>query len=547
MSNNKKLIFLLSPIIIALFFVVGIYLGAILSNSSTSSNKTVIFSKNKRFNTTTKLNEILNFISDTYVDSVDKRELTEKSISSMLSQLDPHSYYIPAREFDDMNEPLEGNFDGIGIEFRLKNDTVLVIAPVANGPSEKLGIKAGDRIIKVDTIPIAGVNITNEKVIKLLKGPRGTKVNVIIKRVGVKKPLRFTITRDRIPIYSVDSPYMITKNTGYLKITRFAKTTYAEFLKATDQLQKEGMKNLIIDLRGNGGGVLSAATNIADEILPKNKMIVYTDGRVRNKSEYFSSAGGSLEHTNIVILINENSASASEILAGAIQDNDKGTIIGRRSFGKGLVQEQVVWPDGSALRLTVARYYTPTGRCIQKPYEEGAENYRAEAYNRYTNGELLSSDSIHFHDSLKYYTPEGKVVYGGGGIMPDIFVPLDTNGGSNYLYELRYRGIVQDFALNFVDKKRKELIEQYETAVNFKNNFTISNDLFNSLIKYADENEVKRNLSEIQLSKELILRDVKAAICRNLFNDLGYYVIVNEYDNTVQEAIKVLSDYEKRH
>jgi len=546
MNNKTKLTYLLFPIIIALFLIVGIYLGALLTSVSIN-DKTIIFSKNKRFNTASKLNEILNFIGETYVDSVDKRDLTEKSISSMLSLLDPHSSYIPAREFDSMNEPLEGNFDGIGIEFRLKNDTLMVIAPVAKGPSEKVGIKAGDRIIQVDTIPIAGVNITNEKVIKLLKGPKGTKVNAIIKRSGVKKLLLFTITRGRIPIYSIDSPYMINENTGYLKITRFSKTTYVEFLKATDQLQKEGMKNLIIDLRGNGGGLLSAATSIADEILPKNKMIVYTQGRVRRKEEYFSSNKGTLQQTNIAILINENSASASEILAGAIQDNDKGIILGRRSFGKGLVQEQVIWPDGSALRLTVARYYTPTGRCIQKPYGEDAEGYRAEAYDRYSKGELLSPDSIHFPDSLKFYTSEGKVVYGGGGIMPDIFVPLDTNGGSNYLYELRYRGIMQDFALTYIDKKRKQFLKQYKDAIDFKNKFQISNDLFNSIIKYADENEVKRNLAEIRISKEIISRDVKAAICRNLFSDFGYYVIMNDYDTTVQQAIKALNNHEKRH
>jgi carboxyl-terminal processing protease len=537
MSNNKKLIFILLPLILATCLVAGIYLGALLSTSA-ANNQAIIFSKGQRFNTASKLNEILNFIEDTYVDSVNKKELTEKSITAMLSQLDPHSYYIPAKEFDGMNDPLEGNFDGIGVEFRIQKDTVMVVAPIAKGPSEKLGIKAGDRIIKVDTVPIAGIGITNEEVIKLLKGPSGTKVNVFIKRRTLKKPLLFTITRAKIPIYSIDSPYMITENTGYLKITRFSKTTYSEFLKAAKKLKAEGMKNLIIDLRGNGGGVLSAATDIADEMIPKNKMIVYTDGRIRKKSEYFSTDNGSLEFTNISILINENSASASEILAGAIQDNDKGTIIGRRSFGKGLVQEQVVWPDGSALRLTVARYYTPTGRCIQKPYGKSLEEYHAEAYNRYTSGELLSLDSIQFPDSLKFYTPEGKIVYGGGGIMPDIFVPLDTIGGSNYLYELRYRGIIQDFALSYVDGKRKELLKKYADALEFKNHFKVSNDLFNSLIKFADENEVERNLVEIKTSKKLIERGLRAIICRNLFNDFGYYVIINDYDNTVQEAIK---------
>jgi len=536
MSKNKTFLYLFLPLIIATCTVLGVFLGAFLTPSN-FNDRNIIFPQNQRFNTATKLNEILNFIESTYVDSIDKKELTEKSISSMLTTLDPHSYYIPAKEFDDMNEPLEGNFDGIGVEFRIKDDTVLIISPIANGPSDKLGIKAGDRIVKVDTTNIAGNGITNAVVIKLLKGPRGTKVDVEIVRQAEKKRKHFTITRDQIPIFSIDAPYMINDKTGYLKITRFSKTTYDEFVKATQELKDNGMEKLIIDLRNNGGGILQAATKIADEILIKNKMIVYTDGRTRNKSEYFSTSKGILEATEIAILINENSASASEILAGAIQDNDRGTIIGRRSFGKGLVQEQVQWPDGSALRLTVARYYTPTGRCIQKDYGTSLDDYHAEAYNRYENGELLSADSIQFPDSLKFYTPGGKVVYGGGGIMPDIFVPLDTIGGTNYLYQLRYRGIIQTFALNYVDKKRKSLNATYKDALNFKAKFSISDDLFNSIIKFAEEQEIERNLEEIITSKSLINRSLKAAISRNLYNDFGYYVIVNESDKTVQKAV----------
>jgi carboxyl-terminal processing protease len=537
MSKNKAFLFVFLPVILAVCLITGIYLGSYLTPSDIN-NKNFIFPQTKRFNTASKLNEILNFIEDTYVDSVDKNDLTERSITSMLTTLDPHSYYIPAKDFDGMNDPLEGNFEGIGVEFRIKNDTVIVIAPIVNGPSDKLGIIAGDRIVTVDTTNIAGVEITNAQVIKLLKGPRGTKVAIDIVRQGSAKKKHFIIERDQIPIFSIDAPYIIKDDIGYLRITRFSKTTHTEFLEATKKLKEDGMEKLIIDLRGNGGGVLGAATKIADEILPKNKMIVYTYGRTRNKEEFFSTDDGSLESCDIAILINENSASASEILAGAIQDNDRGIVIGRRSFGKGLVQEQVMWPDGSALRLTVARYYTPTGRCIQKPYGTDMEQYHSEAYNRYANGELLSADSIQFPDSLKFYTPEGKIVYGGGGIMPAIFVPLDTIGGTSYLYELRYKGVIQNFALEYVDKQRIKLQKKYKNAIDFKNRFKVNNDLFNSIIKYADENDVERNLEEIITSKKLISRGLKAAINRNLFNDFGYYVIINEYDKTVQEAVK---------
>lgn len=535
--NNKSLIYIFLPLLILGSIVIGIILGGVLTPSDVN-DKNIFFPQAKRFNSGAKLNEILNYIEDMYVDSVNKKELTEESINSMLTQLDPHSYYIPAKEFDGLNDPIEGSFEGIGVEFRIKDDTVMIISPIANGPSEKLGIKAGDRIITVDKINIAGIGITNDSIIKLLKGPRETKVDVEIYRPGYKKTFNYTITRDQIPIFSVDAPYIIKDKIGYLRITRFSKTTYAEFLEAVEKLTKKGMKKLIIDLRGNGGGVLSAATNIADELLPKNKMIVYTNGRTRPKSEIYATANGMLEKIDVAIIIDENSASASEILAGAIQDNDRGTIIGRRSFGKGLVQEQVMWPDGSALRLTVARYYTPTGRCIQKSYDGGLEEYHAESYKRYESGELLSADSIQFPDSLKYYTPEGKLVYGGGGIMPDIFVPLDTSDGTPYLYELRYRGILHDFALNYADANRKMLMGKYKNAVNFKNKFRINDNLFNSLIKHAEDNGMERNLNQIITSKSLIKRGLRAAISRNLFGDFGYYVIVNEDDKTVQKALK---------
>ncbi|MGE0562150.1 MAG: S41 family peptidase [Flavobacteriales bacterium] len=543
MNKNKTFLYFILPTLIAFCIVVGVYLGAYLSQNS--GDRTIIFPVSSKLNKTNKLNEILNFIEDMYVDTVDKGELTEISIASILSKLDPHSYYIPAKEFNEMNDPLEGNFQGIGVEFRINNDTVMILSVIPNGPSEKVGIEAGDRIVKVGKKLIAGNGITNENVIKLLKGPKGTKVSVSVVRKGIKNLIDYTITRDEIPIFSIESPYMIDDEIGFVKINRFAKTTYTEFLAATKKLSKTGMRKLIIDLRGNGGGVMGAATSIADELLGKDKMIVYTKGKSRNKEAFYATDRGILEKTEIIILINENSASASEILAGAVQDNDRGTIIGRRSFGKGLVQEQVMWPDGSALRLTVARYYTPSGRCIQKPYDDGMENYNMESYNRYLNGELLSADSIHFPDSLKFYTPLGKIVYGGGGIMPDVFVPIDTVGNTNYFYELRYRGILQDFSLQYVDNNRKKLKDQYKNAIEFKKQFKVSNDLFNSLIKFAEKNELSRNLGEIKLSKEIIVRALRASISKDLFGNFGYYVIINDEDKTVQEAISTFNSINK--
>lgn len=536
---NKKFLYIFLPLILSIFVVIGIVLGSVLENSSTKQS--LFFPVNKKFNNSNKLNEILNFIEDAYVDTVNKQKLIESSIEEILKKLDPHSYYIPAKEFVSMNEPLEGNFDGIGVEFRIKEDTVFVVNPIVGGPSEKLGILAGDRIVKVEDSLIAGVNIQNNQVIKLLKGPRGTKVNIEVIRKGAKKPLKFTITRDKIPIYSIDAAYLIDEYTGYIKISRFAKTTYDEFYEAALQLKLEGAERFIIDLRGNGGGVLSAATQIVDEFLPKNKMIVYTDGKSRTKQEIYSTNKGVLKTAKIAVIINEGSASASEIVAGAIQDNDRGLILGRRSFGKGLVQEQVVWPDGSGLRLTVARYYTPTGRCIQKSYSEGVEAYHLEAYERLEKGELQSKDSIQFPDSLKYYTPEGKVVYGGGGIMPDIFIPLDTTYGSEFLYQLRYQAVMQEYALYYVDNNREFLNDKYNNMLTFQKEFKLTNQMLNDLVRLAESKGIERNLDDIIKSKQSILRETKAAIAVQLYNNMGFYLVINQTDKTVQRALKELA------
>ncbi|MEO0405071.1 MAG: S41 family peptidase, partial [Bacteroidota bacterium] len=416
---------------------------------------------------------IINKIDQMYVDSVKKKELIDDAIRSILQNLDPHSYYISAEEIEASTEPLQGNFEGIGVEFMIQKDTLLVVHPIEGGPSEELGILAGDRILEVDGESIAGIGLTNEKVMKLLKGKKGSTVNLKVKRRSSPTPIDFEIIRDKIPIFSVVADMNVAPEIGYVKITRFAKNTDEEFIEAVDQLRADGAKKLIIDLRGNGGGYLHTCIPIVEEFLEKGKLIVYTEGLNEPRADYNSRKNGKYRDMDIVVLVNQGSASASEILAGALQDHDRSITVGRRSFGKGLVQNQVPLPDKSALRLTVARYYTPTGRSIQKPYGEGID-YDNDYYNRYDHGELMSADSISFSDSLKFTTPAGRVVYGGGGIMPEFFVPLDTTSGSAYLNELLYNGIFRSYGYEYAEEN-ESMKSEYETVEAFINANPLTN------------------------------------------------------------------------
>jgi len=536
MNNNYKRILLFLPIILAVVLAGGIFIGKQMAPVGL-----VDLSAKRGLDVFSKLNQVMRYIEEDYVDTVNLEKISESAIKELLQSLDPHSYYIPVEDYNAVNDPLEGNFDGIGVEFRITDDTIMIVNPLGGGPSEKLGIMAGDRIIKVDTTVVAGVGVDNQMVMKLLKGPKGTKVNVGVLRPGNKNVIDFTITRDEIPLYSVESTYLLDNVTGYIKISRFAKNTHEEFLEAVSNLQENGMENIIVDLRNNGGGFLTSATRLADEFLPTNKMIVYTEGKSRPKQEFYATSNGELEETPVVILINEGSASASEILAGAIQDNDRGFVIGRRSFGKGLVQEGIQWPDGSAIRLTVARYYTPTGRSIQKSYEEGLDAYNNEAYERFNTGEMQSEDSVHFEDSLKYVTPGGKIVYGGGGIMPDVFIPVDTNGFSDYFGKLNYRGIFFQFSFEYVDKNRKELLGRYTSAESFINRFNIDKRMISEFEKYAEEKGVEKDTAGLELSLTLIKNRIKATVGRNLFGEEVFYPVINELDTTIKEALSIIN------
>lgn len=489
-----------------------------------------------------KINNLLEYIELQYVDTVNKTQLENKTILAMLKSLDPHSDFIPASDFNAVNEPLEGNFDGIGIEFNIINDTIRVINPIIGGPSEKLGIKAGDKIVKVNGKKTAGVKITNKQVFEKLRGKSGSKVTVSILRSSASKEIDFTITRGKIPIYSIDISYMLTATVGYIKLSRFASSTYDEYLKAFNDLNRQGMKKLILDLRGNGGGFLKTAVELADEFLIEGLQIVYTEGRAHPKKVYTASSRGGFEKNDLVVLIDEGSASASEIVAGALQDNDRATIIGRRSFGKGLVQDQVDLPDGSAVRLTIARYYTPTGRCIQKPYNKGIDDYYNEEYERFEHGELYSADSIKVDSTKSYRTPGGKTVYGGGGIVPDIFVPLDTLKYATAVNRLFYNGLLNTFAFEYADQHRVHILSTYKTAQDYINKYKVGDKEINALKNYLALK--KSGINSFTGTEKGLGSILKALIGRNLFEKDAYYPILNQNDNCIIKSLEVLSEKE---
>ncbi|MCD4697510.1 MAG: PDZ domain-containing protein [Bacteroidales bacterium] len=490
--------------------------------------------------TTQKYASALQIINFAYVDSVNEVDLVEKAIIASLKELDPHSQYISKKDLKRANEPLEGNFEGIGISFQIHKDTILVISPVPGGPAEKLGIMAGDKIVKIDGNSAWGSQVDNNYVFKRLRGNKGTLVNISVLRKGRKKLIEYTIKRDKIPINSIDASFMANPEVGYIKLNRFSRTTMDEFRKAIGELKDSGMESLIIDVRGNSGGYLDVAIDLSDEFLGPGKLVLYTEGSSSPRRKYKSSFRGGFEEGKVVVLIDEGSASASEIVAGALQDWDRALIIGRRSFGKGLVQRPYYLPDSSVIRLTVARYYTPTGRCIQKPYNEGYENYYDDLINRLEDGELTNADRISFPDSLKYLTPNNRLVYGGGGIMPDIFVPWDSTQYTDFYIDLLSRGIFNNFIIEYVDSKRNYLLGKYPSFEQFHNRFNIDNKFMNQFLIFAETKDTSPVGNELKLSSRLIRFQLKALIARNLYEFKSYFQVMTEIDDGFHKALEVL-------
>lgn len=534
-DHKKRTVYL--PIALAVVLIIGFLLGATLVKES-ALNKNMTLLQNLQSKRYDPVNDVLGYILQDYVDSVDAVKLKQYAVEGILENLDPHSQYISADEFSEVNEPLMGEFDGIGVQFRIENDTVYIINTIQGGPSEKAGVRAGDRIIKVDNKLIAGVKIENRDVMRLLKGHRGTKVNVGIYRKGSPKLLNFNITRDVIPTYSVDVSFMPQPGTGYIKISKFAATTSQELKEALMALKSRGMHQLVLDLRGNSGGFLQSAIEVADQFLPDKDLIVYTEGQHRPKEVAYATREGLFEKGKLVVLIDEGSASSSEIVAGALQDNDRATIIGRRSFGKGLVQEQLSLPDGSAIRLTVARYFTPSGRSIQKPYVNGeADDYESEVFNRMVHGEFESADSIKFNDSLEYRTKGGKLVYGGGGIMPDIFIPVEKNESYQYYNSVLNKGLIHQFTFEYTDRHRAAL-NKYRNFDDFNKRFTIDNGFMNEFTAYAEKEGVSTDLKGLAYTRYEMTNLMKALIARNLFDEKGFYPIYLKTDKTFKKAIE---------
>lgn len=516
-----------------LFFTLSLLLGATF----------MVEAQNKLLNSPARKLQLAEFaIANLYVDDVDEDKLVEDAIIKMLEELDPHSTYSDPEEVKKLNEPLVGNFDGIGVQFNMATDTLFVIQPVSGGPSEKVGILAGDRIIEVNDTVIAGVKMSTEEIMRRLRGPKGTKVNLKIMRRGVKELLPFTVKRDKIPVYSLDASYMMTKTTGYIRISRFAATTADEFEDALHKLQEKGMRNLILDLQGNGGGYLNAAIEIANHVLEKGELIVYTEGKRNPRTEFKARGNGDFRNGKLVVLVDEFSASASEIVTGAIQDWDRGTVVGRRTFGKGLVQRPIDLPDGSMIRLTVARYYTPSGRCIQKPYES-IEQYNRDLIERYNRGEMQSADSIHFPDSLKTKTlKKGRIVYGGGGIMPDYFVPIDTTYYTDYYLALRDKGAIVQQNLKLIDANRSEWKEKYKTFDRFNKRFEVTDKMLADLIALGKTLGVEYKEEEYKIALPLIKTQLKALIARDLWDMNEYFQVINSMNETVQKGLELVED-----
>lgn len=485
-------------------------------------------------------------ITNLYVDSIDEKKLVEDAIRGMLKELDPHSSYTPAKDVQKLTEPLQGSFEGIGVQYNMINDTLLVIQPVTNGPSEKKGIIAGDRIVFVNDTTIAGVKMSREEIMRRLRGPKGSEVKLGIMRQGVDGVQNFVVVRDKIPVYTIDATYMINPSTGYIRISSFGATTYDEFMKAMTALRKEGMKNLVLDLQGNGGGYMQASIQVVNEFLPKGSMIVYTDGRTSGHHEYRATGGGTFQEGRLVILVDEYTASASEIVSGAVQDNDRGMVIGRRTFGKGLVQRPIDLPDGSMIRLTVSHYFTPAGRCIQKPYTKGDKKaYDKDVLDRYNKGELTSADSIHFADSLKRTTLRlGRTVYGGGGIMPDMFVPLDTMQYTKLHRELSAKSCIINTALKYVDGNRKKLKKAYKTFADFRDSFEIGDDIIAIVKKEAEKAKVEYADSALVETLPSLKVQLKALIARDLWDMKEYFQIFNPTLDIYRKGTEVIESEE---
>ena len=523
-ENTGKQIIL--PLLVAAALALGWLLGT-FNSSQLSNNKTQ----------SDKLIEVLRLVEKNYVDAAPTPELVESTIQQMLSKLDPHSVYIPATDREEANEDLRGNYDGIGVEFNIFNDTLTVITPLSGGPSEAAGIQSGDKIIRVEKENIAGVGLTSAKVYKLLKGPRGTKVNIVILRR--KKELTYTITRNQIPQFSLDAAYMVKDDIGYIKISRFASTTHQEFQEALDKLTDQGMQKLILDLQANPGGYLDEAISLADEFLPAGKKIVFTKGlNPGYDQDANATAKGNFEEGQVIVLINESSASASEIVAGALQDHDRALVVGRRSFGKGLVQNPFMLSDGSEVRLTISRYFTPSGRTIQKPYD-GSDLYNEDLENRFHHGELFHADSVHFNDSLKFLTDNGRTVYGGGGIMPDYFVPLDTTDSSQALNAYYNTNTIQEFAFGYSEKNKKVLSDMGLKP--FLSDFIISDQLFDDLLKLGAKNGIPSNIKISSSEKRIFSVHLKANIGRRIWGNDGFYPVINELNEVLLQAAELFT------